>query len=158
MTAPGAWSVPINALANLQMIVPVGVSGRADLSISLVAEDGAVLAQAQAVLAIRLAPAQPPPRQGGTGRTSEGAARPATARAPILSPADRETAERFIARGERESEQGNVAMARQFYLRAAQMGVARAAMLAGRHLRPARAGAIWCAGCAAELGRSAEMV
>jgi TPR repeat protein len=54
---------------------------------------------------------------------------PAVPRAPILSPADRETAERLIARGERESEQGSVAVARQFYLRAAQIGVARAAML-----------------------------
>lgn len=128
VTAPGAWSVPINALANLKMIVPVGVSGRSELSISLVAEDGAVLAQAQTILAIRLAPAQPPPAKEVQAERPKGPP-PATARAPVLSPADRETAERFITRGERESEQGNVAMARQFYLRAAQMGVARAALL-----------------------------
>ena len=30
VTAPGAWSVPLNALANLQMIVPVGVVGRTE--------------------------------------------------------------------------------------------------------------------------------
>ena len=36
VTAPGAWSVPIYALSSLQMIVPVGVAGRADLIISLV--------------------------------------------------------------------------------------------------------------------------
>jgi TPR repeat protein len=54
---------------------------------------------------------------------------PAAPRAPILSPADREAAERLIARGERETEQGNIAVARQFFVRAAQLGLARAAML-----------------------------
>ena len=34
-----------------------------------------------------------------------------------------------IARGEREIEQGNVAVARQFFLRAAQFGLARGALL-----------------------------
>ena len=61
VTAPGAWSVPIYALASLQMIVPAGVAGRADLSISLVAEDGALLAQAKAVLVVEPPPAPPPP-------------------------------------------------------------------------------------------------
>ena len=46
-TAPGAWAVPLNALANLRMIVPAGVTGRAELSISLVSEDGVLLADAR---------------------------------------------------------------------------------------------------------------
>ena len=47
----------------------------------------------------------------------------------MLSPADREAAERFVVRGEREMEQGQVAVARQFFLRAAQAGLARGALL-----------------------------
>ena len=43
--------------------------------------------------------------------------------------ADREVAERFVVRGERELEQGQVAVARQFFLRAAQAGLARGALL-----------------------------
>jgi hypothetical protein len=146
VTAPGAWSVPIHALASLQMIVPVGVAGRTDLSISLVAEDGAILAQAKAVLVIEPPPPPPPPKEAKAPATAPrlvSPPAPAAPRAPILSPADREAAERMIARGERESEQGNVAVARQFYLRAAQIGSARAAMLLAATYDPrelARAG------------------
>ena len=130
----------------------------AELSISLVAEDGAVLAQAQTILAIRLAPAQPPPAKEVQAERPKGPP-PATARAPILSPADRETAERFIAPGENAKANratwpwraSSTCAPRRWAWRAA-------ALLAGRHLRPARAGAIWCAGRATELGRSAEMV
>ena len=35
----------------------------------------------------------------------------------------------MVARGEREIEQGNIAVARQFFLRAAQAGLARGALL-----------------------------
>ena len=58
-------------------------------------------------------PAPPPPR----------------AQAPALTPADRETAEKLVARGERDLEQGNIAQARQFFLRAAQTGLARGALM-----------------------------
>ena len=115
------------------MIVPAGVAGRAELNISLVAEDGALLAQARTSWS-----SQPPPeprrRHHRPRRTCAEPPKarpptPAVPRAPILSPADREAGERLIARGEREIEQGNVAVARQFFLRAAQMGLARGAML-----------------------------
>lgn len=145
VTAPGAWSVPIHALAGLQMIVPTGVAGRAELSISLVTEDGAVLAQARAILAVQPPPEPPPPTREVKVEPPKLQAPlpPAAPRAPILSPAERETAERLIARGERESEQGNIAVARQFYLRAAQMGLARGALLLAATYDPrelARAG------------------
>jgi hypothetical protein len=124
--APGAWSVPLNALPTLQMIVPVGASGRSELSISLVGEDGAVLAQAATALVV-----QPPPASQAQIETkSVPPKQPAPLpRAPVLSPADRDAAEKFIARGEAEIAQGNIAMARQFLLRAAQIGLARGAML-----------------------------
>ena len=148
VTAPGAWSVPIHALATLQMIVPAGVAGRADLSITLVAEDGGLLAQARAVLVVQPPPEPPPPPPPPKEARAEpprpqAAPPPAAPRGPILSPADREAGERLIGRGEREIEQGNVAVARQFFLRAAQMGLARGAMLLAATYDPrelARAG------------------
>jgi hypothetical protein len=133
VTAPGAWSVPIYALSSLQMVVPAGVTGRADLTISLVSEDGALLAQAQTVLTVQPPPEpprSPPPREAAAEPSRPAAAvAPPPPRAPLLSPADREAAERFVARGEREAEQGNIAAARQFYLRAAQLGLARGALM-----------------------------
>jgi TPR repeat protein len=45
------------------------------------------------------------------------------------SSADREQLAKMIARGERELEAGNVSAARQFFLRAADGGLARAALL-----------------------------
>ena len=127
VTAPGAWSVPIYALSSLHLNVPVGLTGRSELGISLVTEDGALLAQAKTVLIIE-PPALPAPKEA-TRPPSPPPASPAAPPAPVLSPADREAAERFVSRGEREAEQGNIAAARQFYLRAAQIGLARGAML-----------------------------
>jgi hypothetical protein len=53
-TTPGAWAVPLYALTSLQMIVPAGVTGRAELSISLVGEDGTLLADAKSVLVVEM--------------------------------------------------------------------------------------------------------
>jgi hypothetical protein len=128
VTAPGAWSVPIHALSTLQMIVPAGVAGRAELSISLVTEDGALLAQARSALVVQ-PPAAPLPPPKEVRIEPPKVQSPPLPRGPILSPADREAAERLVARGEREIEQGNVAVARQFFLRASQMGLARGALL-----------------------------
>jgi TPR repeat protein len=122
-TAPGAWAVPLYALASLQMIVPAGVAGRAELSISLVGEDGTLLADAKSVLVVEQS-VQAAPRESKADVLP-----PARPQGPMLSPADRETAERLVARGERELEQGQVAVARQFLLRAAQAGLARGALL-----------------------------
>ena len=131
VTAPGAWSVPIHALPTLQMSVPTGVTGRAELNISLVTEDGALLAQARTILVVQPPPepSSPPPPPREVRAEPPKAQPPPLPRAPILSPADREAGDRLIARGEREVEQGNVAVARQFFLRAAQLGLARGALL-----------------------------
>ena len=109
------------------MVVPAGVTGRAELSISLVNEDGAQLADAEVVLTIQAS--QPAPAQEKEAQPPPTVTAPAPPRAPMLSPADREAAERFIARGEQEIGKGQVAIARQFFLRAAQGGLARGALL-----------------------------
>jgi hypothetical protein len=124
-TAPGAWAVPLYALPSLQMLVPAGVAGRAEVVVSLVSEEGTQLAEARTVLVIETPPPAPPPQ---ASRSELKAVAPA-AKPPVLSPGDRETADKFVARGERELEQGQIAVARQFFLRAAQMGYAPAALL-----------------------------
>lgn len=132
-TGPGAWAVPLYALASLQMFVPAGVSGRSELSISLVGEDGALLADAVSALVIELAAQAPQSAPAGSSRAEAQPPPPPSPkslpRGPTLSPADREAAEKFVARGEREIEQGQIAVARNFFLRAAQLGLARGALL-----------------------------
>jgi hypothetical protein len=119
-TAPGAWAVPLYALSSLQMVLPTNVTGQAEVVVSLVNEEGALLAEARSVLMIEAsAPA--------ASRTD--AAKPAPPKPPVLSPADREAAEKFVARGQRELDQGQVAIARQFFLRAAQLSYAPGALL-----------------------------
>jgi hypothetical protein len=124
----GAWAVPLHALPNLHLNVPAGVSGKSEFSINLVAEDGAVLAEANSALIVAPVPAPavaakkaPPAAPAKTEAQAP--------KAPVLSPAERESAERFVVRGERELEEGNVAIARQFFLRAAEAGLARGALL-----------------------------
>ena len=55
--APGAWLVPLIAVANLTIIVPVEVQEKSDVIIDLVKEDGRVLAEARTVLVVAPIPA-----------------------------------------------------------------------------------------------------
>lgn len=126
---PGAWAVPLTGLPGLVMNVPVGLTGRSALAVSLVGEDGTLLAEAAITLVIQPPPPPPAPPPVEAARPEPKRAEPARPKAPILSPADREAAEKFLSRGESEIDQGNVAVARQFFLRAAQMGLARAALM-----------------------------
>ncbi len=119
--APGSWAVPLAALPNLTINLPAGAVGRSNVTISLVAEDGAILAEERTELVVR-APVQ-------EKKAADPPAVPPRAERPILSPAERDQAEKLVARGERDLEQGNIANARQFFLRAAQAGLARAALL-----------------------------
>jgi len=70
-------------------------------------------------------PAQVQPSAQAVGTDRSGGA----PRAPMLSPQERESAEKMVARGESDLADGNVALARQFFLRAATAGLARGALL-----------------------------
>jgi hypothetical protein len=121
--SPGAWAVPLASLNDLDMTLPADVSGAYDVTVSLVAEDGTVVAQAATKLVISAKP-------GATPKLSAD-------RQPVaLTPADREAAEKLIARGERDMQGGNVAQARQFFLRAAEAGLPRGALLLGSTYDP----------------------
>lgn len=110
--APGNWAVPLNGLARLELIVPVGSAGSSEIIVKLVSADGTVISETKSSLVVAPMPAEAP-RRGP----------------PAMTPADREAAERMVARGERDMADGNVALARGFFQRAADAGLAKGAML-----------------------------
>ena len=119
--APGAWAVPLNALANLNVILPVGIQGSSDISINLVSVDGAILAEAKLVLAIEAVSAAAAPR------TETPAARERLV-VPPLPPEERERALSLHAKGLEQMERGSVYTARKFFERAAEIGLAQSAV------------------------------
>jgi hypothetical protein len=143
VVSAGSWAVPLFGLATLKASIPAGVSGRADVIVSLMSIDGVQLAEAQTALLVGppAAPASsdtgpspaiepksagppPPPAPVPAARPPRGGA-PA---APALTGEARAHAEHMLAQGERYLEQGNVTPARQFFKRAAEAGLARAAI------------------------------
>jgi hypothetical protein len=128
--APGTWAVPLNGLPHLSLTLPASASGRSELLISLVDEDGKLLAEARVSLIIQpQTPASPPAPRPPVSVDKEVGSAISPQAPPALTPADRENAERLVVRGERDLDQGNIAQARQFFLRAAQMGLARGALM-----------------------------
>src|SRR5262245_1030907 len=129
---PGSWAVPLQGLSTLRAIIPAGVSGRSELTISLVSVEGTLLAEVRIAFVVgpsaMMAPAdsQRPSTTLLAPRPSP--ARPLLPRAPELSPEEKERAEKLVAQGERFLAQGNVAIARQFFQRAADAGFAAAAV------------------------------
>jgi TPR repeat protein len=143
--APGTWAVSLAALPDLRIMLPAGAAGRSEIVITLVAVDGSVLAEAKATLAIAAArqlergqvrrdatgppstatilragaPLQPPPEDADP----RGPAPP-----PTVTPQDRERAQRLLNKGDAQLEEGNVSAARLLYERAAEAGLAQAAM------------------------------
>ena len=51
--APGAWAIPLNGLPRLRLNLPASVAGKSELVISLVDEDGKLLAEARVSLVIQ---------------------------------------------------------------------------------------------------------
>jgi hypothetical protein len=113
---PGSWSVPLNALPSLRVDVPAALTGRAEVTVTLVSVDGTVVAEARTSLVVR-APA---------------AAAAADRRPPdpvqFLPPEEKERARKLVTQGERYLSMGNLAIARQFFQRAAEIGYAPAAL------------------------------
>jgi hypothetical protein len=140
--APGSWAIPIAALPDLTITLPTGASGKSDVSVTLVSIDGSVLATAHATLVIvpeqpaSTAPA-PSARMLRAGAPIESPQPPTVApspRQPTLSEAARERALRHMEKGDQQLSEGNISAARLFYERAADEGLANAAMaLAGTY-------------------------
>jgi hypothetical protein len=141
--APGAWAIPLFGLASLKAVVPAGVSGRAEIMITLVGVDGKTLAEARTSLVIaapppaeKLAP-EPPLRPVMTLPPSAPAVRKAVPQPPALSEEVRTQAERMFAQGNKHLEQRNISAARMFFQRAADAGLAEAALKLGETYDPA---------------------
>jgi len=142
--APGSWAIPLFGLASLKAIVPAGVSGRNEISISLVGVDGTTLAESRTSLVIAATPpperAQPPPpqRQAAPMVAPPPARRPAPA--TELTDEDKVRAERMLAQGAKHLDQGNIGAARMFFQRAAEAGLAAAALRMGATYDPVELG------------------
>jgi len=134
---PGSWAVPLQALDNLKITLPSAAGGRADVTVSLVAVDGSVLAEVRTALVVSVplrSSARPPseaPAPALQGRAqplpAERTERGLQATSPP-TPADRERALQFLKKGEEQLAQGLVAPARLLFERAADLGLAQAAM------------------------------
>jgi hypothetical protein len=141
--APGAWAVPLAALADLKITLPADVRGRAEISIVLVASDGSVLAEARSSLMVA-APAAPatilragtPLPKGGEREPPAPLAAPRVIAVPMTA-AERERALRLVKRGDEQLAQGGIAQARLLYERAAEAGLAQGAMALAATYDPA---------------------
>jgi len=143
---PGSWAVPLQALADLKITLPVATGGPADVTVSLIAVDGSVLAEGRTTLIVGrpLRGNRPPPPSGPpasafearapqpqpAGRLERGP--PAASSSGVaLTPADRDRALQLLKKGEEQLAQGLVAPARLLFERAADLGLAEAAMALG---------------------------
>jgi hypothetical protein len=145
--APGSWAVAIAALTNLRITLPAGLTGTSEISISLVGSDGTVLAEAKSILTV--AAPLPPPDSRAQNRSDPPPASILRAGTPLqapqeklerapasippqgqakLTPEQRERALRLVKRGDEQLAEGGIAQARLLYERAAEAGLAQAAM------------------------------
>jgi hypothetical protein len=126
--APGAWSVPLSALSTLTLVLPVGLDGQSEVSISLVSVEGGVLAEAKTTLVVAAAKERP-------GLETRAITPPGLA-VPKMDPAERERALGLHAKGLEQLERGNVYAARKFFELAAAAGLAQSAIAAAATYDP----------------------
>ena len=147
--APGAWAIPIIALANLKITLPVGLTGKSDVTVALVTVDGTVVAETKTALVIAaaalIAPNEAEPQSksvaslgpaSSTLRSAEPTTRPQASQTPPTTD-EQQRALPFIKRGNEQLAQGNVAAARLFFQRAAEAGLAQGALALASTYDPA---------------------
>ncbi len=140
LVAPGLWSVPLSALPSLRVWIPPDISGHAEIGVRLIALDGRLLAQATTALVFEPNPGQPAPAKPAPSAPKVAARQPppsnveqergsGAASGPSQPPpTERARAEHLLARGLDYLAVGNVAAARDFFERAAEIGLAAAAL------------------------------
>jgi hypothetical protein len=146
----GTWIVPVLEKSNLAINVPMEVKGRSEVLVSLMGRDGKLVAEARTTLIV----APPVPAAATTQSLAPASPALTAATSPSLSPADRQSAENMVGLGERELEQGNIARARLFFLRAAQMGLARGASLLATTYDPNELARLRAVGVQADLAEA----
>ena len=136
--APGAWAVPLAALPRLRLSTPAGAEGKSEVTISLVSSDGIVLSEARCTLLISAAR----PDTTTRGPRPSGAA---LLKVVPLPPEVRERAVKLLDKGNQLIATKDFSAAQHFYKRAAEMGLAEAALALARRYDPdelARHGAV----------------
>jgi hypothetical protein len=130
--AAGSWAVPLRALPTLNLILPVGLEGRSEISISLVSIEGTELATAKTTLTVAAPTAVAPAAVGSAMQPSVSLG----LAAPRMSPEDRERALGLHAKGMEQADRGQIYAARKFFERAAEIGLAQSAVAAGATYDP----------------------
>jgi hypothetical protein len=142
---PGSWAVPLVALPTLKVNIPAGISGRADIVISLIGMDGRLLAEARSTLVVgptgmslfqEKGPGEPPqarsalslPAAPVPAEKEDGSPPVAPVRPSKLSADEKARAERALAQAEKYLASGSILVARQFLRHAADAGLAAAAL------------------------------
>lgn len=138
--APGLWGVPPAALPKLKITAPSGRGIRSLVSVALMSSDGRVLTEAQSVFAVMPAKAllnrdqataaEPDGIEATAAtapRTTAAVQCPGALPAMDFSYEQVQAARRLVEKGDNALADGAVAVARSFYMRAAQMGWSGAA-------------------------------
>jgi hypothetical protein len=128
---PGVWVIPFPSISRLTVQAPAETS-RNDLTLTLVTPDGRELAEAHLTLFIA------PP----TFRDEPVAAVPLN----VPTEAEREAILKLLDRGRESIKAGNVAVAQKFFERAADRGLAEAALALGATYDPAELAKIGAVG------------
>jgi hypothetical protein len=128
---PGSWAVPFARVPGLRLVIPAGVSGQSEITISLIAMDGRLLVQTKTTLVIQDSPAsataEGPPAEASVA--VPGVRLPSsTGRSARLGAEERQRAMGFFKKGQESLATGNVSAARLFYERAADEGLAEGAL------------------------------
>jgi hypothetical protein len=146
LVAAGSWAVPLSALPSLKVWAPLSPGAKSQLTVALVGVDGIVWAETTATFAVVAAsaiglngaPASPSatvaavnPAPSDAGPALSGPVprpNPARGTRPPLSPEDQQRAESLMLKGKAQLRDGDVAGARLFFQRAADIGSAQAAL------------------------------
>jgi hypothetical protein len=145
---PGSWAIPLFGLPILKANIPSGFSGRAEVIVSLVSVDGLLLAETRTALVVGESAVAAPPRARLPAELSIAQPSPVLAgrsdrnariapTAPKLSAEEKARSEHLLAQGETYLSHGKVEAARQFFERAAEIGLAAAALRLAETYDPA---------------------
>jgi hypothetical protein len=148
--APGAWAIPLGALPGLRLAAPTGSEGRFEVTVSLVTSDGIVLSEAKATLLIAPPGQRQQPPTTTAARPPQPLAQPPQPQGPQLSREDRERAMKLLDRGNQLMAAKDFSAAQHFYVRAAEMGLAEAAMALGKRYDPDELGRLGAIGMQAD--------
>jgi hypothetical protein len=139
---PGSWSVPLMALPNLRVNVPAALGGRSEITVTLVSVDGTIVAEARTSLVVSAPAAAAAPDRRSPDQVQ------------FLPPEEKEHARKLVVQGERYLSMGNLAVARQFFQRATEIGYAPAALKLAATFDPIELAQLGAVGVAPDLAEA----